>query len=113
MARVQITFANSYLFTPHYLYPKRYPTIIGHAEFVRKQVLGLFLLILDIPNYIPRKKYNHPIEKVYFINYIVIIDAKYKQGGEYERNIIDNFGIIIGNIFIISINCMGSSSVCR
>ena len=26
----------------------------------------------------PDKKYNQPIEKVYFINYIVIIDAKYK-----------------------------------
>ena len=63
--------------------------------------------------YAPRKKYNRPIEKVYFINYIVIIDAKYKQGGEYEGKIIDSFGIIIGNIFITSINCMGSSSVCR
>lgn len=28
--------------------------------------------------YAPIKKYNHPIEKVYFINYIVNIDAKYK-----------------------------------
>jgi hypothetical protein len=79
----------------------------------QEQSLRLFLLILDLLNYTPRKKYNHPIEKVYFINYIVVIDAKYKQGGEYERKIIDSFGIIIGNTFIISINCMGNSSVCH
>jgi hypothetical protein len=71
------------------------------------------LFFPDNIGYTPRKKYNHPIEKVHFINYIVIIDAKYKQGGEYERNIIDSFGIIIGNTFIISINFMGISSVCR
>jgi hypothetical protein len=36
----------------------------------------------------------------------------FKKGGvSYEKKIIDSFGSINGNVFIISIYCMGSTGV--